>query len=310
MVKGELKMVNKVTPRPGRNRSLLICLGAYAAAAAAAAAVGSLTSGWSPVWSAAVADLAATLVVFGFSVGLDNSSMYDPYWSVAPAVIAPWWLARLGGFVGPTAVRQAVVLAVVLAWAVRLTWNWMRRWGGLQDEDWRYADYRRLGPLYWPVSFAGFHLMPTVLVFVGCLSLLPALSPVSRALNILDLAALVVAGGAVLVETAADRQLWAFLAVRRRGQILETGLWAFSRHPNYFGEVSFWWGLWLFGLAGDPTKWWTIAGPLGITALFLGISVPMMDRRMLARHPSYAAHMRRRSAFLPWAPRAVSRGER
>ena len=286
-----------------RNRSLLICLGAYAAGAAAAVAACSLTPGWPAVWSAAVADVAATVVVFGFSVALDNSSMYDPYWSVAPAVIAPWLLARLGGFVGPTAARQVLVLALVLLWAARLTWNWIRRWHGLQDEDWRYADYRRLGPLYWPVSFLGFHLMPTVLVFVGCLSLVPALSPVSRTLNLLDLAGLVVTGGAILVETAADRELWTFLATRKRGQILDTGLWSLTRHPNYFGEVSFWWGLWLFGLAGDPSRWWTIAGPAAITALFLSISVPMMDKRMLSRHPGYAAHMGRRSAFLPWIPR-------
>ena len=296
-------MVGKVARKLSKNRSLLICLGAYAAAAAAAAAVCSLTPGWSPVWSAALADVTATVVVFAFSLGLDNSSMYDPYWSVAPALIAPWWLVRLGGFVGPTAVRQAVVLALVLTWAVRLTWNWMRRWHGLEDEDWRYADYRRLGSMYWPMSFLGFHMMPTVLVFVGCLSLVPALSPVSRAVNVVDLAALLVTGGAILVETIADWQLWGFLATRRRGQILDTGLWAFSRHPNYFGEVAFWWGLWLFGLAGDPSRWWTVVGPLGITALFLGISVPMMDRRMLARHPHYAAHIGRRSAFLPWIPR-------
>ena len=286
-----------------RERSLLICLAGYAAGAVAAAAACSLTAGWSPVWSAAVADLAATVVVFGFSVALDNSSMYDPYWSVAPAVIAPWWLARLGGFVGPTAARQAVVLALVLVWALRLTWNWVRRWHGLKDEDWRYADYRKLGPLYWPVSFLGFHLMPTVLVFVGCLSLVPALSPTSRTLNLLDLAGLVVTGGAILVETMADRQLWTFLATRKRGQILDAGLWALTRHPNYFGEVTFWWGLWLFAMAADPAHWWTLAGPAAITALFLGISVPMMDRRMLSRHPGYAAHMGRRSAFLPWIPR-------
>ncbi len=293
----------KTNNKMSRNRSLLICLAGYAAAAAAAVATCSLTPGWSPVWSAALADVVATVVIFGFSVALDNSSMYDPYWSVAPAVIAPWWLARLGGFVGPTAARQAVVLALVLIWATRLTWNWVRRWRGLADEDWRYADYRRLKSLYWPVSFLGFHLMPTVLVFVGCLSLVPALSPVSRTLNGLDLAGLIVAGGAILVEAAADRQLWAFLAIRKRGQILDTGLWSLTRHPNYFGEVTFWWGLWLFGMAGDPSRWWTIVGPLGITALFLGISVPMMDKRMLARHPSYAAHMEQRSAFLPWIPR-------
>jgi steroid 5-alpha reductase family enzyme len=262
-----------------------------------------LTPGWAPVWSAGLADLAATVVVFCFSLGLDNSSVYDPYWSVAPALLAPWWLLRRGGLAAATGVRQAAVLALVLLWAGRLTWNWMRRWRGLGHEDWRYADYRRLGAGYWPVSFLGFHLMPTVLVFVGCLSLLPAFSPAGRPLGLLDAAALVVTGGAILIEMTADRQLWRFLAARRPGEILDSGLWALSRHPNYFGEVAFWWGLWLFGLAADPSRWWTIVGPLGITALFLGISVPMMDRRMLSRHPEYAAHIERRSAFLPWAPR-------
>jgi len=285
-----------------KTRSLLICLAAYGTAALAAFLVCRLTPGWALVWSAGLADLAATVVVFAFSLGMDNSSMYDPYWSVAPAVIAPWWLVRLGGFTGAggTGVRQAAALTLVLLWAGRLTWNWVRRWRGLADEDWRYADYRRMGAGYWPVSFFGFHLMPTVMVFVGCLSLLPALSPYGRGLGVLDLAAVLVTGGAILVETAADRQLWRFLATRKPGDILDSGLWGFSRHPNYFGEVTFWWGLWLFGMAGDPTRWWTVVGPLGITALFLGISVPMMDRRMVSRHPEYAAHMQRRSAFVPW----------
>jgi steroid 5-alpha reductase family enzyme len=239
-------------------------------------------------------------VVFAFSLGLNNSSMYDPYWSVAPAVIALWWLTRFGGPGGVTVVRQVVVTFLVLAWAARLTWNWLRRWNGLKDEDWRYADYRRLGAGYWPVSFFGFHMMPTVLVFIACLSLVPALSWNSRGVGILDVAAVLVTAAAILVEAGADRQLRRFLTRRTPGQILDTGLWALTRHPNYFGEVLFWWGLWLFGLAADPSRWWTIVGPAGVTALFLGISVPMMDNRMLSRHPGYAAHVSRRSGFLPW----------
>ncbi|MGO9307523.1 MAG: DUF1295 domain-containing protein [Spirochaetia bacterium] len=286
-----------------KSRSLLICLAAYAAAALAAAAVIRLSAGLSPVWSAALADLAATLVVFAFSVGMNNSSMYDPYWSVAPALIALWWLARFGGIGGVTAVRQVAVAALVLAWAAQLTWNWLRRWKGLADEDWRYADYRRLGAGYWPVSFFGFHMMPTVLVFVACLSLVPALSSASRAIGVLDVLAVLVTAAAILVEAGADQQLHAFLARRKPGEILDTGLWALSRHPNYFGEVLFWWGLWLFAIAADPSRWWTIVGPAGVTALFLGISVPMMDKRMLARHPGYAAHIGRRSAFIPWLTR-------
>jgi len=299
-----------------KSRSLLVCCAAYCAAALAAVAVCRLTAGLSPVWSAGFADLAATLVVFAFSVGLNNSSMYDPYWSVAPVLITLWWLARFGGVVGAagvgeaagaegaTAVRQIAVTVLVCAWAARLTWNWLRRWKGIADEDWRYADYRRLGAGYWPVSFLGFHLMPTVLVFTACLSLVPSLSSASRAMGILDVLAFVVTAAAITVEAAADRQLRRFLSsTRKPGRILDTGLWALSRHPNYFGEVLFWWGLWLFGLAADPSRWWTVVGPAGITALFLGISVPMMDKRMLSRHPGYAEHMSRRSGFFPWITR-------
>jgi len=288
-----------------KSRSLLVCLAAYCAAALAAAAVCRLAAGLSPVWAAGLADLAATLVVFAFSVALDNSSVYDPYWSVAPAAITLWWLTRFGGVGGVTAVRQVAVTGLVLLWAARLTWNWMRRWNGLKDEDWRYADYRRLGAGYWPMSFLGFHMMPTVLVFIACLSLVPALSPASRGVGILDALAVLVTAAAILVEAGADRQLRRFLSsARSPGQILDTGVWALSRHPNYFGEVLFWWGLWLFGLAADPSRWWTIVGPAGVTALFLGISIPMMDRRMLSRHPGYAAHISSRSGFVPWISRS------
>jgi steroid 5-alpha reductase family enzyme len=284
---------------PGRARSLLICVAAYLCAAVAAAAVCRLLPGSPPALAAFLADGAATIVVFAFSLALDNSSVYDPYWSVAPVPIVLFWLLRQGSTVGA---RQVLVILLVAAWAARLTYNWIRRWRGLADEDWRYADYRTLGAGYWPVSFLGFHLMPTVLVFFGCLPLLPALAGTGNArLGILDLAAFLVTAGAILVEAAADRQLRRFLGSRRQpGQTLDTGLWALSRHPNYFGEVSFWWGLWLFGLAAAPSRWWTIAGPLAITALFLFVSIPMMDRRMLARHPGYAAHMTARSAFIPW----------
>jgi steroid 5-alpha reductase family enzyme len=284
-------------PKMSKSRSLLLCLAAYLAAGAAAAAVARLAAGSSALVAAALADVAATVVVFAFSLGLDNSSAYDPYWSVAPFPLGIYWLVRFGAYITP---RQVVLLALVFFWAARLTMNWVRRWRGLADEDWRYADYRRLGPAYWPVSFLGFHLFPTILVFLGCLSLVPALAEGSRVIGALDLLAAAVTVTAIGIESIADRQLREFLAVPREpGQILGSGVWALSRHPNYFGEVLFWWGLYLFGLAANPSWWWTIIGPLAITALFLGVSVPMMDRRMLARHPGYAAHMIARSALVP-----------
>jgi steroid 5-alpha reductase family enzyme len=81
---------------------------------------------------------------------------------------------------------------------------------------------------------------------------------------------------------------------------MNKGLWRYSRHPNYFGEVSFWWGLYFFGLAANASYWWTIAGPIAITLLFLFISIPMMDKRSKERRPEYAEHMKKISALVPW----------
>ncbi len=282
-----------------RTRSRLICLLAYLVAAAVAFAAARVLDRGSPLWTAGAADLAATVVIFVFSLILDNSSVYDPYWSVAPVPILVYWLAS-GGGLSP---RRVVVIALVAIWAVRLTMNWLRRWRGLADEDWRYADYRKLGAGYWPVSFLGFHLFPTVIVFLGCMALIPAFLPGSRQAGVLDLAAVAVTVCAIVIEATADRQLRKFILTRPdQGRILNTGLWALSRHPNYFAEVLFWWGLWLFGLAANPSWWWTIVGPVAVTGLFLGVSVPMMDRRLLARHPGYAELMGTRSAFIPLPP--------
>jgi steroid 5-alpha reductase family enzyme len=285
----------------GRRRSFLICLVAYLIAAVGGIAACRLAGSASPIRSAALADFAATVIVFAFSLALDNSSLYDPYWSIAPVPLLFFWAGRFGGALG---LRELAVTVLLLAWAIRLTFNWARRWRGLADEDWRYADYRRLGPLYWPLSFVGFHLMPTVLVFVGSLALVPVFTGGARGIGVLDLAALAVTGGAILIESASDRELRRFIdRPHEPGEILEDGLWAFSRHPNYFGEVLFWWGLYLFGLSSHPSWWWLVIGPLLMTGLFLGVSVPMMDRRMLARHDGYAAIMARRSALVPWPTR-------
>jgi steroid 5-alpha reductase family enzyme len=270
---------------------LLAYLVAGAAAVIAVAAVRRLVPGLHPVIAAAAADLLATIVVFAFSAGFDNSSVYDPYWSVAPVPIALFWvLASDSAGARP---RQAAVLVLLTAWAVRLTVNCLARWRGLGDEDWRYAGYRQLGAWYWPVSFLGFHLMPTVFVFLGCLPLWPALAAGGRPAGALDAAALAVTAGAIGIEATADLQLRRFLSRAKSGRrLIDEGLWKLLRHPNYVGEVAFWWGLWLFGLAADPSWWWTIAGPAAITLMFLFISVPMMERHLSGRR-TYASPRRR-----------------
>ncbi len=255
-----------------------------------------------PLYTAALADLAATLAVFAVSFFANNSSVYDPYWSVAPLALAPWLAAQPSAAGAPLA-RRALVIGLVTLWGLRLTYNWARGFSGLAHEDWRYVDLRRkTGRAYWLVSLFGIHTMPTVMVYLGCLSLYPALTS-PRPLGPLDALAAAVTLGAVTIELLADEQLLAFRKERREGEILARGLWAFSRHPNYFGEVSFWWGLFLFAVAADPGAWWCGVGAAAITALFVVVSIPLLDRRSVERRPAYADHMKRVSALVPWFPR-------
>jgi steroid 5-alpha reductase family enzyme len=277
---------------------------AYLVALAVALAVGWALRGRHPILVAALADVAATAVVFLFSVRHGNSSVYDPYWSVAPIPIVLYW-SWVGGGAGASGIRQALAVLLVLAWGVRLTANWAARWRGFEDEDFRYVEIRRkTGRAYWPASFVSIHLMPTAWVFLGLLPLYPALALPGRPAGLLDLVAASATAVAVAVEAVADLQLRAHLRTRRDPEaVLDTGLWSLSRHPNYFGEVLFWWGLYLFGLAADPGWAWTAVGPGSITLLFLLVSVPWMDRRMLSRHPSWTDHMRTTSALVPWPRR-------
>lgn len=275
---------------------------AYAVALGVGLAVGFLLRDRHPIWIAFAADAAATVAIYAFSVAHRNSSFYDPYWSVAPIPIALYWIAAAEGTDGA---RAVVSFLLVCAWGARLTFNWARGWKGLGHEDWRYVDLRaKTGRLFPLVDFGGIHFMPTALVFLGCLSLWPAVGVGARPWGALDWLATLVTAGAIAIEATADQQLRRFvLSKPPKGSTLTTGLWRYSRHPNYFGENGFWWGLWLFGLAADPSYWWTVAGPLAITLLFVFVSVPLIDARMLERRPDYAARMERVSAIVPLPPK-------
>jgi steroid 5-alpha reductase family enzyme len=275
---------------------------AYATALAAGLAAGAAAPLEHPLAVALAADLAATLAVFAWSLAYRNSSFYDAYWSVAPLPIALYW-TRVGA--GAVGARQALVLALVAAWGARLTWNWARGWRGLAHEDWRYVEIaRRTGRAYWLVSFLGIHLMPTLWVFGGLLPVYAAVCVPGRPLGILDALAALVTVGSVALEAGADAQLQRHRASGPpAGEFLRSGLWAWSRHPNYLGEMGFWWGLWLFGVAAAPALWWTLAGPVAIALMFRFVSLPMIEARMRERRPGFAAWAERSSLVLLRPPR-------
>jgi steroid 5-alpha reductase family enzyme len=287
-----------------RTRAFLWIAVAYLVAMVVALVTGIACGERHPIAVAFAADVAATLAIFAFSFAFGNSSFYDAYWSVAPPLVALWFVVAPGS--EGVATRRGLVVALVLLWALRLTHNWARGWSGLDHEDWRYVELRskagRIG--YWFVSLLGLHGMPTAIVFLGLLPLWPALASGTRPLGWLDGVAATVTLAGVSFEFFADNTLRRFrLSDPPPGAILEGGLWAWSRNPNYLGEMLFWFGLALFSLAAAGFVWWAWLGAPAMVGMFLGTSIPMKEARMLARRPAYAERQRRVSLVIPRPPK-------
>jgi steroid 5-alpha reductase family enzyme len=284
-----------------RARSLALVAVAYVVAIAVAA--GWLA--WGPatgrLWlDTLVADVLATLVVFAFSRWYRNSSFYDAFWSVIPPLLTFYWWSQAH----TQQLRYRLVSVLVTVWAVRLTANWVRAFPGLHHEDWRYGMFRdQAGRWEFVVDLVAIHLIPTVQVFAGMLPVYVCMTHSGGDITWLTVLAFVVGLAAVALESVADVQLHRFIRDRRPGDVLDRGLWGWSRHPNYFGEFGFWFALALFGVATSPADaWWLFAGGLAMLAMFLGASIPMMEKRSLARRPDYQRVIDGVSRFVPLPP--------
>ena len=257
-----------------------------------------------PILRTLAADVVATFVIFAWSVAFDNSSFYDAYWSVIPIAIVLYWMSLAEPAV--PAARSGSIFFVVFVWGWRLTYNWARGWSGLDHEDWRYVDFREMSPrFYWAISLGGIHFFPTFIVFGGLLAVWPGLVTGIRPFGWIDGLALAVGLGGIGFEWLADRQLHAFVrGPKQPAETLRTGLWRYSRHPNYLGEIMIWWSLWLFGLAADP-GWakWAILAPAAMTAMFLFVSIPLIEKRALERRANYQQVIDETSMLIPMPPR-------
>lgn len=292
-----------MTQTRSRARSLGIVTVAYVVAIAAAAA----WLAWGPdtgrLWlDTLIADLLATLVIFGFSRAYRNSSFYDAYWSVVPPLLLfYWWYAE-----GVSTLSTWLMAILVTAWAIRLTGNWVYAFPGLHHEDWRYPLFReRAGRLEFVADLVAIHLIPTVQVFLGMLPVYVAVTTSDIALPWLSVVAFAVGIAAVAIEFVADAQMHRFVAQKRPGEVMDHGLWAWSRHPNYFGEFGFWFALALFGIAASPTSLWVFVGAAAMLAMFLGASIPMMEARSIERRPDYQEVIDTVPRFVPRPPRTV-----
>lgn len=246
-----------------------------------------------PLWgNLLLADAAATVVVFAFSVLLGNASVYDPYWSVQPMVILCGYMITGK----PTGYSVLLFLAVCF-WGVRLTANWAYTFGDLTHQDWRYTMLRETtGALYPIVNFGGIHMVPTLIVY---LCTLPAVYVTERGVpgNLPARLLLLVCVGSALLQGTADVQMHKFRRAHT-GTFIRTGLWKYSRHPNYLGEILMWWGVALSAVCALGGSFRLLLGAAANTALFLIVSIPMADRRQ-AKKPGYDAYRAATRMLLP-----------
>jgi len=245
-----------------------------------------------------IADFVATVFVWLWGVIFSNSSVYDPYWSVAP----PLMLTGYAIYCGASSFPVVLMLVAVWYWAIRLTTNWAYTFPNLNKQDWRYDMYKEKFPRLWHiVNFTGINLMPTIVVF---LAMVPGflLIGVSAAVPVhADIATWLgffVCIAAATLQLVADTQAHRFRR-NHRGEVCMTGLWGISRHPNYLGEILMWWGIYIIYLtaaAGDRS-WEMIllpaAGALANTCLFVFISIPMMEKRQIANKPGYSEYRKK-----------------
>lgn len=248
--------------------------------------------------------LLALLVMFTLlwlaSLWLANASIVDMWWGPAFIVALTAYLR----FELPAHPRGWLILGAVALWALRLAWHIGRRNIG-HGEDPRYRAWRdEHGPRWWWRSYFQVFVLQAVIAWLVSSPLYFAAQTGAAFPSVWDLIGAFLFAAGLLFESVADAQLAAFKRdPASRGQVMDRGLWRYSRHPNYFGEALLWWGLGLIGVSA-PGGWIGLAGPALMTFLLLRVSgVAMLERGLLKTRPGYAAYVARTAAFVPWPPR-------
>ncbi len=235
------------------------------------------------------------------SLRLKNASIIDIFWGIGFTIIA--WLAFAlapQGFLP----RKLLLAALVTIWGLRLAVHIGIRNAG-KPEDFRYAAWRaEHGFRWWWFSFLQVFLLQGVLIWLisapVTASMTSAFPVIFTALDWLGILVWILGW---LFESIGDAQLMRFKKdPSKRGKLLTSGLWKYTRHPNYFGEAALWWGLYLIALAAG--KWWTIFSPLLMTYLLIRVSGVAMLERTMKQRPGYDEYMRRTSPFIPRLPKA------
>ncbi|MBP5343179.1 DUF1295 domain-containing protein [bacterium] len=243
-----------------------------------------------------LADTVATIFVFIVGIFLKTASMYDPYWSVQTVFIyiplmIKYQAYNFGSF---------LFLAAIMFWSVRLTINFIKGFDNISYIDWRYKMLKeKTGPFYQAVNLLGIHMVPTVVVFFASV---PAFlyvinGCVFEPLNLIGIFTMIMS---TVIELVSDNDMRRFKAIRSSNkEIINIGLWKHSRHPNYFGEIMFWYGVAFTFVFSNINLFYALLGAVLNTLLFIFISVPMEENHLKNYKEGYEEYKKRTNVFLP-----------
>ncbi|EFC41373.1 predicted protein [Naegleria gruberi] len=313
------------------------------------------------LWLIFYIDIILTILTFLGSIYYNNSSIYDPYWSIFPpfAILLLFidyfcsdrFISRIYmNYLGQDTSQLSngsfswvflIMFMCLNVWAYRLTKNFFTRpdnddsAGNILtkgQEDWRYRALRikslsylgwfgikiennsRWNIPYWIISFLGIHLFPTLIVFFAMIPLFATFfnsnQIAEHSMTFVQLLSFISSAlfslFCVWISHAADVTLHRHLATRTNNrQVLVEGVWAYTRHGNYFGEVGFWWSIFLFACSLqnsqiDQSFIYFIWGPILVTCLFQFISVPWVERKMSETKPLFSLYQKQVSVMIPW----------
>ena len=257
---------------------------------------------WDAYWLALAAIFVVVVISWVFSVITKDVSFVDSLWSLFFLIAAIVFAVSAQ----PLSERGMLVLALVTIWALRLSiYITARNWG--KPEDYRYQSIRKnnepgfaFKSLYIVFGLQG------ALAWVIALPLFFAISSQSE-LTALDYAAAALWLLGIVFEAGGDYQLSRFKADEsNKGKVLDSGLWRYTRHPNYFGDFCVWWAFYFFALGSGG--WWSIVSPLLMSLLLLKVSgVAMLENTITERRPAYADYIRRTNAFFPGPRRSAEK---
>jgi steroid 5-alpha reductase family enzyme len=201
-------------------------------------------------------------------------------------------------------IRGTLVCVLVSIWGIRLARHIHKRNAG-KAEDYRYLAWRKeWGKWFYLRSYGQVYLLQGALLFLIVTPVLIINQSVGRGLWFLDLLGVLVWGVGFYFESTGDAQLKEFIKdPNNKGKLMRSGLWQYTRHPNYFGEVTQWWGIWIIALSA-PFGFIGIIGPITITFLILKVSgIPLLEKKM-EENPDFADYKAKTNMFLPGKPKS------